>query len=34
MPTYKDVTVPANGQKISIAAGKLNVPDNPIIPFI
>src|SRR4051812_5682920 len=34
MPTYKDVTVPANGQKISIANGKLNVPDNPIIPFI
>ena len=32
--TFKDVTVPANGQKITIAGGKLNVPDNPIIPFI
>ncbi len=30
---YKDVTPPAGG-KISIKAGKLNVPDNPIIPFI
>ncbi|MBI5020953.1 MAG: NADP-dependent isocitrate dehydrogenase [Ignavibacteriales bacterium] len=26
--------VPSNGQKISISGGKLNVPDNPIIPFI
>src|SRR5919107_1496070 len=30
---YKDVTPPAGG-KISIANGKLNVPDNPIVPFI
>ncbi|MGA2016671.1 MAG: NADP-dependent isocitrate dehydrogenase [Opitutaceae bacterium] len=30
---YKDVTPPAGG-KISISAGRLNVPDNPIIPFI
>ena len=30
---YKDVTPPAGG-KISIQAGKLNVPDNPIVPFI
>src|SRR6059036_1382469 len=30
---YKDVTPPPGG-KISIAGGKLNVPDNPIIPFI
>ena len=30
---YKDVTPPAGG-KISVQAGKLNVPDNPIIPFI
>jgi isocitrate dehydrogenase len=30
---YKDVTPPIGG-KISIQAGKLNVPDNPIIPFI
>lgn len=26
--------VPANGAKITISNGKLNVPDNPIIPFI
>jgi isocitrate dehydrogenase len=25
---------PANGQKITISNGKLNVPDHPIIPFI
>jgi isocitrate dehydrogenase len=30
---YKDITPPAGG-KISVAQGKLNVPDNPIIPFI
>ena len=30
---YKDVTPPAGG-KISILNGKLNVPDNPILPFI
>ena len=30
---YKDVTPPAGG-KISIQNGKLNVPDQPIIPFI
>jgi isocitrate dehydrogenase len=30
---YKDVTPPSGG-KISIAQGKLNVPENPIIPFI
>ena len=30
---YKDVTPPAGG-KITIQAGKLNVPDNPILPFI
>src|SRR5438045_3745287 len=34
MPTFKDVTVPANGQAISIKGGKLNVPDHPILPFI
>ncbi|MBI5215819.1 MAG: isocitrate dehydrogenase (NADP(+)) [Ignavibacteriae bacterium] len=27
-------TPPINGKKISIANGKLNVPDNPILPFI
>ena len=30
---YKDVTPPVGG-KISIQAGKLNVPENPIVPFI
>jgi isocitrate dehydrogenase len=30
---YKDVTPPA-GSKITIANGKLNVPENPILPFI
>jgi isocitrate dehydrogenase len=34
MPSFKDVTVPANGQSITIKAGKLNVPDHPILPFI
>ncbi|HEY5228004.1 MAG TPA: NADP-dependent isocitrate dehydrogenase, partial [Opitutaceae bacterium] len=30
---YKDITPPAGG-KISITAGRLNVPENPVIPFI
>ncbi len=30
---YKNINPPAGG-KISIAQGKLNVPDRPIIPFI
>src|SRR6478672_5155775 len=30
---YKDITPPAGG-KISISNGKLNVPNNPILPFI
>ena len=30
---YKDITPPAGG-KISITAGKLTVPENPILPFI
>jgi len=28
------LTVPAQGQKITIRDGKLSVPDNPIVPFI
>lgn len=33
--SYKNVTVPVNGQKIVMGAdGKLAVPDHPIIPFI
>jgi isocitrate dehydrogenase len=34
MPKFKNVVPPATGQAISISAGKLNVPDRPIIPFI
>ncbi len=31
---YQNVTVPEGGAKISIKDGKLQVPDNPIIPFV
>ncbi|MEP0806027.1 MAG: NADP-dependent isocitrate dehydrogenase [Chloroflexota bacterium] len=31
---YQNVKVPADGAKISIKDGKLQVPDNPIIPFV
>jgi isocitrate dehydrogenase len=31
---YEHVTVPADGQKISIENGKLQVPDKPILPYI
>jgi isocitrate dehydrogenase len=34
MSTAVKLTVPAQGQKITIANGKLTVPDQPIIPFI
>jgi isocitrate dehydrogenase len=34
MPTFKDVTPPADGQTITISGGRLNVPDRPVIPFI
>lgn len=34
MPSFKDVAPPAGGQAISVANGKLQVPDRPIIPFI
>ncbi|HWQ93870.1 MAG TPA: isocitrate dehydrogenase, partial [Clostridia bacterium] len=30
---YKDITPPAGG-KISVQNGKLNVPENPVLPFI
>src|SRR5215472_12860698 len=30
---YKDIAPPAGG-RISIQGGKLNVPDNPVLPFI
>ncbi len=32
--SYTNVRVPENGQKISLQNGKLNVPDQPIVPFI
>jgi isocitrate dehydrogenase len=31
---YTHAKVPTTGERISYAAGKINVPDNPIIPFI
>ena len=31
---YQNVRVPAGGEKITIQDGKLQVPDNPILPFI
>ena len=31
---YQHVTVPADGAKITIQNGKLQVPDRPIVPFI
>jgi isocitrate dehydrogenase len=34
MATFKDVTPPTHGQSITISGGKLNVPDQPIIPYI
>jgi isocitrate dehydrogenase len=34
MPTFKDITVPADGQPITHSGGRLQVPDRPIIPFI
>jgi len=32
--TYKDIKVPAAGAKIAVQNGKLQVPDNPIIPYV
>ncbi len=31
---YERLTPPVAGEKITISNGKLNVPDNPVIPFI
>lgn len=31
---YTNVKIPESGAKISISGGKLEVPDNPIIPFV
>lgn len=32
--SYENVLVPDNGAKVSLENGNLNVPDNPIIPFV
>ena len=32
--TYKNITVPSSGEPISITNNTLNVPNNPIIPYI
>jgi isocitrate dehydrogenase len=34
MAQFKDVSVPTGGQTITISGGRINVPDNPVIPFI
>ena len=34
MPQYTKLKPPASGEKIAVRNGKLQVPDNPIIPFI
>ncbi|HEX8089553.1 MAG TPA: isocitrate/isopropylmalate family dehydrogenase, partial [Blastocatellia bacterium] len=34
MATFNGIEVPADGQKITVEAARLNVPDRPIIPFI
>jgi isocitrate dehydrogenase len=31
---FKNIKIPTDGAKITLTNGKLNVPDNPIIPFI
>ncbi len=31
---YTNIKVPANGAKITVQNGKLQVPDNPIVPFV
>ena len=34
MATYKLAKVPSNGERIGYENGVLNVPNNPIIPFV
>jgi len=34
MPEYSDLTPPAEGESITMRDGRLQVPDQPIIPFI
>ncbi len=32
--TYEKVTLPENGEKITVSNGKLNIPDQPILGFV
>ena len=32
--TFDHLTPPSDGAPITMSAGKLSVPDNPVIPFI
>ncbi|MEO8084910.1 MAG: NADP-dependent isocitrate dehydrogenase, partial [Ardenticatenales bacterium] len=32
--TFPSLAIPADGQRIDLQHGRLNVPDRPIIPFI
>ena len=34
MPVFNGLETPSDGKKITVEEAKLNVPDNPIIPFI
>jgi len=34
MPSFNGVPAPQDGQRISVEAGRLTVPNNPIIPYI
>jgi isocitrate dehydrogenase len=34
MASFNGIEVPAEGQKITVDGGKLNVPDRPVIPYI
>jgi len=34
MPKYKNISIPADGEKITFKEGKISVPNNPIIAFI
>jgi isocitrate dehydrogenase len=33
-PSFKNLTAPSQGERITIENGKLRVPNNPVIPFI
>ena len=34
MPVFNGIETPADGRAIRVEAGRLIVPDNPVIPFI